>query len=343
MSALGRRALPVGLALALALGALACGGDGDDGGQDITGGETAETPEIVVGSKLDTEAKLLAHLMAQTLGAAGYEVATKIPLGNTDLVRRALENGEIDIYWEFTSSGLSLLGAEPIGDPEAAYQKVKGLDADNGVTWLPPADMNDTYALAVADDGPIEAKSLSELASSTEDASEWSLCVDPEGGFREDVLPRVDDAYGLTFSDISQLALELVPRAVAQGDCDVGIVYSTSALIVKHDLRVLTDDKSAFGAYTPAPTVLTERLDRWPELADDLADLTSALDTPTITRLNARVDVDGVPEADVAGDFLAELGIAGGDEGGEESQRRQVRASTVDSAAPGRKDASEPA
>jgi osmoprotectant transport system substrate-binding protein len=72
---------------------------------------------------------------------------------------------------------------------------------------------------------------------------------------------------------------------------------------------VLDDDKAAFGAYTPAPTALTSRLSRWPGLADDLAPLTAALDTPTITMLNARVDVDKIPVEQVARDFLVTRGL----------------------------------
>ena len=88
-------------------------------------------------------------MLSQTLTNKGYDVSTKIPTGNTDITRKALVNGDIDIYWEFTSSGLNIVKEKPIGDPQAAYAKVKQLDAANGITWLDAATMNDTYALAV--------------------------------------------------------------------------------------------------------------------------------------------------------------------------------------------------
>jgi osmoprotectant transport system substrate-binding protein len=303
------------VSLGAALGPACGSGEGDGDGPSPSAGAKAGAAKgrIVVGSKLDTEAQLLGHLMAAVLEDRGYEVETKIPLGNTDLVRKALESGRIDIYWEFTSSGLSLLDQEPVGDPQAAYEKVKALDDKNGITWLPAAAMNDTYALAVkGEGGPIGAKTLSELAGHLKKEPGTRLCVDPEGGFRADVLPRLEERYGITFSEPRQLGYELIPPAVAGGDCDVGIVYSTAALIVKSGLRVLDDDRRAFGAYTPAPTVRTDRLERWPGLAADLAELTAVLDTPTITRLNARVDVDGVPVRQVAEDFLGERGLVEG-------------------------------
>jgi osmoprotectant transport system substrate-binding protein len=301
------RGRTVWLGLVVALLAVGCGGGKDNSSAAAEGKKAA----IVVGSKQDTEAQLLGRMMAATLEAKGYKVTTKIPVGSTDLVRKALVSKAIDVYWEFTGTGLSLLKQPPIGDPQAAYQKIKELDAKNGITWLPAAQMNDTYALAVKSaGGPITAQTLTELAAALKGKpNNTRVCVDSEGGFREDVLPRLQDVYGLTFSDTRQLGYELIPPAVARDECAVGIVYSTAALIPKNGLRTLTDDKQAFGAYTPAPTVRTDRLKLWPTLPADLADLTAALDTPTITRLNARVDVDGVPAEKVARDFLVERGI----------------------------------
>jgi osmoprotectant transport system substrate-binding protein len=150
---------------------------------------------------------------------------------------------------------------------------------------------------------------LSELAAALPGQPGARLCVDPEGGFREDVLPVLQSVYGITFQDTTQLGHELIPPAVADGRCAAGVVYSTTALIVKNGLRVLDDDRHAFGAYTPAPTVMTSRLARWPTLAEDLAGLTAALDTPTITRLNAQVDVEKRTPEDVARDFLVTRGL----------------------------------
>jgi osmoprotectant transport system substrate-binding protein len=278
-------------------------------GWQCSGGGDGDSKAIVVGSKLDTEAQLLGRLMAAQLQAKGYSVRTKIPLGGTDIIRKALLSRKIDVYWEFTGSGLNLLGQRPIGDPQAAYAKVKDLDAAKGVTWLPAARLNDTYALAVKDGGPITARSLSELSAMLRSRPGAKLCVDPEGGFREDVLPLLQSVYGITFPDTTQLGNSLIPPAIADGRCSLGIVYSTTALIVKHGLRLLDDDRSAFGAYTPAPTVLTSRLSRWPTLADDLAGLTAVLDTPTITALNAQVDVEKLTPEQVARDFLVKKGL----------------------------------
>src|ERR1700755_3419246 len=130
-----KRAL--GLVGLIALLGWQCGGGGGGSGASNGGRGT-----IVIGSKLDTEAQLLGRLMAVQLEAKGYSVRTKIPLGGTDIIRKALTSKRIDVYWEFTGSGLNLLGQKPIGDPQAAYARVKELDAARGVTWLPPARLN---------------------------------------------------------------------------------------------------------------------------------------------------------------------------------------------------------
>lgn len=171
-------------------------------------------------------------------------------------------------------------------------------------------DNKDTNATGTtAAEQKIPDTSLTALAAYVKDNPDTKLCVDSEGGFREDVLPLVKTTYGLEFTNTQQLGYELIPPAVKSGQCDVGIVYSTAGLISKNDLKVLEDDKQAFGAYTPAPTIKTSNLAKYPTLQADLKQLTDALDTDTITELNARVDVDKETADKVASDFLKEKGI----------------------------------
>ena len=125
------------------------------------------------------------------------------------------------------------------------------------MTWLPAARLNDTYALAVKGDGPIAARTLSELAAAARGRSPAPGCAStPRAASGRTCCRCCSSVYGIAFADTTQLGHSLIPPAVAEGRCAAGIVYSTAALIVKHGLRVLEDDKVAFGAYTPAPTVL---------------------------------------------------------------------------------------
>ena len=65
---------------------------------------------VTVGSKFFTEQKILAEIMAVYLEEkTDLKVKRKIPYGDTFDIFNALQNGEIDIYPEYTGTGLSLL------------------------------------------------------------------------------------------------------------------------------------------------------------------------------------------------------------------------------------------
>jgi len=108
---------------------------------------TAEKGPIVVGSKIDTEGKLLSAIIIAKLENAGFTVTDKSGTGTTDVVRKALLNKEIDIYPEYTGSGLVFF---PNQNPavykvgEDGYKADQSNDASNGVVWLAPARANNT-------------------------------------------------------------------------------------------------------------------------------------------------------------------------------------------------------
>ncbi len=59
---------------------------------------------IVVGSKTDTEGALLSQIIMM-LEDAGFKVVDKSGTGPTQVVRKAIISGEIDIYPEYTGNG----------------------------------------------------------------------------------------------------------------------------------------------------------------------------------------------------------------------------------------------
>jgi osmoprotectant transport system substrate-binding protein len=60
---------------------------------------------VVVGGKNFTEQQLLADMTSQLLKAKGFEVDTRAGMGSA-AVRSAMENGQIDAYWEYTGTSL---------------------------------------------------------------------------------------------------------------------------------------------------------------------------------------------------------------------------------------------
>ena len=67
---------------------------------------------VRVGSKIDTEGKLLGNMIVLALEANGIKTENKVSLGNTTIVRKAMTAGEIDVYPEYTGNGAFMLGAE---------------------------------------------------------------------------------------------------------------------------------------------------------------------------------------------------------------------------------------
>lgn len=117
----------------------------------------------------------------------------------------------------------------------------------------------------------------------------------------------------MKFATPATLELGLIPPAIDKGtDCLFGEVFATDSRVVELGLTVLEDDKSFFPAYEPSLNVRKEVLDANPGLAELFAPVATALDTATMTGLDAKVDVDGGEAADVARDFLTEKGLISG-------------------------------
>ncbi len=112
---------------------------------------TGNTGTISVGSKDFTEEFIVAEMYAQLLENAGFTVDRKLNLGGTPIAQAAITKGEIDLYPEYTSTGLlTVLKQQPIQDPTKIYDAVKtGYEKQFNLTWLQPSPFNDTQALAM--------------------------------------------------------------------------------------------------------------------------------------------------------------------------------------------------
>ncbi|MCR4399917.1 MAG: hypothetical protein NUV35_03415, partial [Syntrophomonadaceae bacterium] len=128
----------VWMAVALLLSFTAVGG-----GCTRSAQEDAHQKPIVVASKIDTEGALLGQMITAMLQAHGYQVVDRTEFGPTEMVRRALLSGEIDIYPEYTGNGsifFPQVDAATWKDAAAGLTAVRGLDADaNGIVWLDAA------------------------------------------------------------------------------------------------------------------------------------------------------------------------------------------------------------
>jgi osmoprotectant transport system substrate-binding protein len=276
--------------------------------------QTASAASIVVGGKGFTEQLLLAEITSQYLTAKGYTVELKTGMG-TSLVREALENKQVDLYWEYTGTAFLTFHKNKFTNQPAdeIYKAVKAEDAKIGIVWLNPSAANDTYALAVrkAEAESEGLRTLDDLAAKLNAGEDLTFGCNIEFYKRDDGLKPLQKAYGFEFprSDVKRMETGLIYKALKDGDVDVGLVFATDGRIPAFNFVVLKDTKNFFPAYAITPTIRKETLDAHPDLADDLNKLSALFDDATMSALNAEVDVDKKSVTEVAENFLKKNGL----------------------------------
>ncbi|MBB4058880.1 MULTISPECIES: glycine betaine ABC transporter substrate-binding protein [Pseudomonas] len=278
----------------------------------VVGNASANTT-IVVGGKKFTEQQLVAEMTTQLLRANGYKVDKRADLGSS-VLRAAQENGQVDVYWEYT--GTSLITYNKVTDKlsgEETYKKISELDAQKGITWLNPSKANNTYALAMRKvdaekDGVV---SISDLAKNIEAGKSYKFASNAEFFSRPDGLRPLQEEYGFEFErkNIVRMDGGLTYQALRDGQVDLALVLSTDGRIPAFGFVVLKDDKGFFPGYALTPVVRTEVLEANPKVGELLNALSSKLDDGTIAGLNSRVDVGREAIEGVSKAFLQQSGL----------------------------------
>jgi osmoprotectant transport system substrate-binding protein len=306
----------LGLFAVLSLIVAGCGGAGGGGSSgdvDLSGAE------FTVGSKEFTEQLILGQITLQVLENAGATVNDQIGLAGTVAARKALESGEIDMYWEYTGTGwITHLGhTKPIPDSQKQFEAVAKEDLkENDIKWLsPPSPANNTYAMAVRSEAydKLGVKKLSDFKQLVEEnPEEATVCVGTEFSTRDDGLPGMEEAYDFEFpkENIVKIDEGLIYQQVDKGEqCNFGEVFQTDGRIAGLDLKLVEDDKSFFPIYNPALCVNKAVIEKNPQIAKLFAPISKKLTTQTLQKLNAKVDVEGQLEDQVAEEWLSQNGF----------------------------------
>lgn len=280
--------------------------------QPAAGGEKGP---IQIGSKDFTEAILVAELHAQLLENAGFTVERKLNLGATPIAHEALVKGDIDMYPEYTSTGLQevLKITDRIADPQQIWERVKTeYEQQFQLTWLQPAPFNDTntFATTQAIADQYSLKTYSDLAAK---APELRLGAPAEFPDRQDT-KGLEEAYGPfvgSFKEFKQLGTgTLRYDALKNGEVDVIVAFGTDGRLAGDKLVVLEDDKQFYPVYNIAPVVRQDTLQQYPEIAEVLNKLAPLLTDEVMAGLNYQVDgPDKKEPQDVARTFLEESGL----------------------------------
>ncbi|MCF2970876.1 quaternary ammonium transporter [Synechococcus sp. Nb3U1] len=273
--------------------------------------QVSRADTIAVGSKDFTEQFILGEMYALALEAAGFTVERKLNLGGTPVAQAGLLSGEIDLYPEYTGTGLlTVLKLPTSGDPAEVYETVaREYGAQFQLIWLDPAPMNNTQALAMTR-ARAEELGITTLSDMAAKAGELVMIGPPEFQAREDGLPGIQAAYGnFRLKEYKAVDPGLRYRGLVDGEADVAVAFGTDGEIAAFDLVLLEDDKQLFPPYQVAPVVRQDTLQANPGIAEALNALSLLLTDAVMQELNYEVSGNQKEPADVARAFLVEAGI----------------------------------
>ncbi len=263
---------------------------------------------ITVGGKADNEGRLLTKLYVLMLRHAGFNAVEHAAPGTDGVVFKAITSGQIDLYPEFTGTGLTKLGLNSTGNAQQDYLQIRqGYEAKYQITWLEPSPLNDTYGVCSTQTraSNLGATKISDLTTKT---SKLTIATSADGV--HDGINVMKAFYGFTFKKVVTYNQEnLTFPAVNTGNQDLNICHTTSADIARYKFILLQDDKNAFPVNNPAPVVRDSMLKKAPEIATVLNKLAPYLTTQISQQLQSEVVNDRKGVTEVATQFLQSKGL----------------------------------
>ena len=306
------RAVTALLVTALLAVTAACGGGAGGGAGGDSGG-----PKVSVGSKKFTEQILLGEMYAQAFEDEGYDVTRKLNLGSEQVMDKSLQDGTIDVYPEYTGTAyVAILKKPPESYPKTAketYEQVAEFyknRKDTPMQMLEPAHFNNSYGISMLtkEANKLGIETLSDLAAKSDQLVFSSYS---EFQNRSDGYPNMKENYPkLDFKEIKIVNdLGIRFKALAEGEADVGIGYTTDGQLASPELKVIEDTNTIWPIYEPAPVVTQEFLDKNPDAKKILNEVSASLNADKMRALNGAVDLEQEDYEDVARQHLEDEGI----------------------------------
>lgn len=318
----GQTRTPGRLVAAAIVATLALAGCGGGGGDALSGGSDDSTAAgggtAVIAGQGYTEMQIMSEMYAALLEDAGYDTTIK-SVESRDVYAPQLIKGNVDLSADYASSMTEYLNKAANGpdapvaaspDIDKTIQKLAMLGAGQGIEPLEPAAAEDANAFAVTRKFSEEndVKTMSDLGALGEPIV---LAAAPDCPERDDCAKGLEKTYGLDITKVEPLGFGTpqTKAALESGEVQLGQVGTSDGSLEQLGLVVLKDDKNLQNAENLVPVVNSAWLKENPDVADALNQLSSALTTDDLMRLNAQVDVDRALPKDVASAFLKEKGL----------------------------------
>lgn len=291
---------------AMAMVAAGCGGDS---GGDASG--PRQGPAITIGSFNFNESVILAEIYALVLETDGYTVQRRLEAGSREVVRPALESGELDFVPEYVGSALEIFGEEPTADTEETADALADAFEVFGVAVLEPAPAQNKNGIvvtaALADDLGLEK--VSDLAGESQDLV---FGGPPECPIRPRCFIGLKEVYGLEFAEFKALDVggRLTVEALDGGEIDVALLFTTDGFIPARGFVLLEDDMGLQPAENIIPVVRQEILDAYGSDFEDLInEVSDKITTEELTEMNRRFGQDAIAADVIAREWLEANGF----------------------------------
>ena len=260
----------------------------------------AQASPVRIGSKVFTESVILGELAKAIAGQAGVNAVHQRELGGTSILWKALQQGDIDVYSEYTGTITHelLKNVAPDADIPTLRERLKPL----GIGITNSLGFNNTYAIGMLADkaAQLHISKLSDLAAHP----------DLRFGFSNEFIDRTDgwpgirQRYGLPQTQVRGLDHALAYRAVASNAVDAIDLYSTDAEIPYYHLRTLDDDRHYFPRYEAVYLYRLALVKSAPAFVTALQKLAGRIDENTMRQMNAKVKLQRAKEDVVVAAFL---------------------------------------
>ena len=229
--------------------------------------------------------------------------------GGTSNIQPAMESGEFDLYPEYTGTAWNMVLKRDGLYTEDLFSQMRQEYRDNyDMEWAGMYGFNNTYGLVVRREiaEQYDLHTYSDLAAV---ASRLVFGAEYDFFEREDGYDALCETYGLHFRETMDMDIGLKYQALAQGEIDVMVIFTTDGQLAASDAVVLKDDKQFYPSYLCGNVVRHAVLEEHPELEAVLEKLSGTISDSDMAQMNYAVETEGREPRDVAEDFLRSRGL----------------------------------